>query len=110
MLIKAPKRKHLSSIQSTEEHAPLLLPVRRLAHCRWYPLYKAAQIVGLDESRLLYVIIKSKFLHAVQAADGQVFVHPDGLIRYARNLGKKIAISFARRIYRTHLQGREYQS
>lgn len=110
MLIKAPKRKRLSSIQSTEEHAPILLGVRKLPFERWYDLYKAAAFTGFDTSILLRHIIKSTYLHAVQASDGTIYVHPDGLIRFSKNRWRSLTKAIAKRIYRKHLQARVGQS
>lgn len=110
MLIKAPPRKRLTSTHSIEVDAPKILRVRAIPFYSWLSLSTAASVCGVSSARLLYSIMNSSIVHAVRTPDGNVYVHPDGLIKFARSNGAKKVRAMARRIFHKYLQNHECQS
>lgn len=71
-----------SYIQLIEGYAHRKLPVKQRSFGHYLCESLAARLLGVNADELLEFLLHSKDVHAVFLENGQVFVHPDGLVQF----------------------------
>lgn len=71
-----------SYIQLIEGYAHRKLPVKQRCFSHYIDEEKASRLLCIMDGELLDFLMKSSEVHGVFLENGQVFVHPDGLIKY----------------------------
>lgn len=95
-LVTAPNKRGLSYVRLIEATLHLVLPITKVPFRQYWSLEKAAHILAKDKGELLYEIINSNQIHAVRIHTGDVYIHPDGLLKFIKAKGQKLCRSIAK--------------
>lgn len=87
MIFIVPKRKTITPAQLIERDAHIVAKIRRLPISKYILSNLAAKLCRITHWRFLSMLQESETMHGFRVPTGEVYVHPDALIKKAARAG-----------------------
>jgi hypothetical protein len=71
---------------------------------KYFTLQQAAFMLHMTEGEFSFLILQQDRIKAFQLSNGDVYIHPDGVLSMIRAAGKKVTLRVALHEYRRHLR------